>query len=163
MPPRSDTTEPPPPTTTWPTWFNRALRERAMTQADFNTYNIASPSTVSRWTVDGVPKSADLVIETAHLLAPEQVADALEAAGYHLTATYVRGNHVAADHDPMIARIRRESTLNPDERARMEYDYLRRRDENARLLEADLADAVRRRRQARGTDSPHDPDIRQQA
>lgn len=134
----------------WARWYNAALRRNNMNPTDFSRYGVVGSATAGRWAAGGgPPKTADLVIETAHLLAPDDVAAALVAAGYPKTAAEVRAERVPPDEDPTVIRIRRESALSEEERARHEADYLRRREETAHYFELLIAERVRQERAKR--------------
>ncbi len=146
------------PTPTWAEAFTGALRNSGLGQKEFATRSGINPSTVSRWVSgESVPSDADIVIETAHMLAPDRTAELLGAAGLHRTAELVSQAKADTAKDPMIARIRSERELTEAEREAMIEGYRRAQQQTIHYFELQLAEAARRRRAERDRRTRREP------
>lgn len=143
---------------TWADVFSDALRNAGLGQKDFATRFGINPSTVSRWVSgEGVPSDADVVIEIAHMIAPDRTAEMLAAAGMRRTAALVTQAKADTAKDPMIARIRSERALPESEREAMVEGYQRAQQQTIHYFELQLAEAARRRRAERDRRTRREP------
>lgn len=137
----------------WAVWLLGALKARAMNEHQFARAAGLKTTTVNRWTNgESPPRSADTVIAVAHFLAPDQTADALDAAGFPRTAEVVRQGRTGDGEGTVMERAQREHEAGRITRSDMDRiigHYQRRRAENTRLFEAEVADLVRERRRER--------------
>lgn len=122
---------------TWSAWIGRWMKTRGMTQtmlvaASDGDLNL---KTVSKWVRGAAAASPELAVITARIF-DVSVAEAMEAAGYPLTAEELAKNAPQAPIDPGIREILAADLLTDEEKAQ----YIQ-------MYQADLAQAAARARE----------------